>query len=120
MGFRSMFITEDFPIEWPEWFVEKYADFVNFHPTNRGAISSKREGKTYGIFADLHEDIRKVIPWHVWYDDLKFVLVYLHECGGVTRCQIERDRVLWTEPDSWRKTDGVEHDYCSGCSDAGE
>ena len=47
-----------------------------------------------------------------------FVLVYLHECNGITRCQIDKDAIIFTEPVEWRKSDGVEHHYCYGCSDA--
>lgn len=117
MGFRSTFTTECYSIEWPDWFVEKYKEWVHFPGDRKGSISSSTEGKTYGIFEDLHSDIQKVIDWE-WLSPLNFVLVYLHECGGITRCQIERDRIVWSEPDGWRETDGVCHDYCYGCSDA--
>jgi hypothetical protein len=115
MGFRSTFCTEDHYIHWPEWFVEKYRGLVAFKQGNMGALHSISELKTYGAFAMLHEDIQKAINWED--DRSSFVLVYLHECGGITRCQIYQDRIVWSEPASWRATSGVEHSYCYGCSE---
>lgn len=116
MGFRSTFVTEDWPIEWPDWFVNKYSDHVWINADKKHAISSKREGKTYGIFCDLAEDIRKAINW----DDFTmkhFVLLYLHECGGITRCQVDKDSVRYSEPDVWKEVEGPSHWHCTGCSD---
>lgn len=116
MGFRSTFTTEDFNIHWPEWFREKYANTVDFGRDGAGSLHSKGEAKTYSAsgWADLPEDIRKAIDWN---EIDQFVLVYLHECGGITRVQIERDIVKWSEPTGWSQTDGVNHHYCYGCSD---
>lgn len=116
MGFRSTFTTVDYgAIEWPEWFKEKYKENVSFNESGRGAIHSKSECKTYGIWIDLHVDIQKAINWEQF--TLKFVLVYLHECGGITRCQISKDSIKWSEPDSWRSEEYITHHYCYGCSD---
>jgi len=127
MGFRSTFTTEDCNrIEWPDWFVNKYSCAVWFNEISngftpmprvpRGTISSKNEQKAYGFLDELHLDIQKAIQWDAL-DIESFILVFLHECGGITRCQIERDKIKWSEPASWRVTDGVEHDTCYGCSD---
>lgn len=117
MGFRSTLTTESLGITWPQWFRDKYADSIQFTPDGTGPLHSKRELKTYGMWLDLHTDIQRAIEWTVNMRSL--VMVYLHECGGITRCQIEKDKITWSEPDGWRVTEGVEHDYCYGCSDVG-
>jgi hypothetical protein len=116
MGFRSTFTTLDFPIEWPDWFREKYASNIHFPVDGTGTLSSKREAKTYWTLSELHTDIQRAIVWDEFMPK-NFVLVYLHECGGITRCQIGRDRIVWSEPSGWRISEGVEHSYCYGCSD---
>lgn len=116
MGFRSMFVTTEYNITWPAWFREKYGSSINYGINGVGGLSSTREVKTYGLWINLAEDIQKSLPDY-WdsYDDI--VLVYLHECGGITRCQISKDAILWSEPESWVQTQHVMHDYCYGCSD---
>lgn len=114
MGFRSTLATYDYPITWPGWFKDKYFSSLIFLP-DIGALCSKGEFKTYGVWVELAEDVQRVIEWGE--GPAKFVMVFLHECGGVTRCQIERDRIAWSEPTGWRQTVGVEHNYCYGCSD---
>lgn len=116
MGFRSTFTTKNCEIEWPQWFREKYDVSIRFTEDSSGPLHSVREGKIYGDWATLHDDIQRAIDWVQFRS--KFVLVYLHECGGITRCQIEKDSIKWSEPETWRATEGVEHDYCYGCSDA--
>jgi len=116
MGFYSTFTTEDCRITWPQWFREKYSKSIWFKDDHTGTIASKREGKTYAVFSDLPADIQRAIDWND-FQLKKFVMVYLHECGGITRCQIEKDAIKWSEPESWQQTNDVEHDYCYGCSD---
>ncbi len=116
MGFRSTFVTEDYSIAWPQWFRDKYGASIHFPASGSGAISSAHEEKCYGLLGDLPEDIQKAIDWKDF--SLSFVVVFLHECGGVTRCQIERDSIKWSEPEGWTQTSGVTHNYCYGCSDA--
>lgn len=116
MGFRSTFTTESYNIVWPEWFREKYDKAIWFGADHTGPLHSKMEAKTYGHWADLDADILRAIPWDT-FGPGSFVLVFLHECGGITRCQIERDGVRWSEPESWHETGGFTHSYCYGCSD---
>lgn len=115
MGFRSTFTTYDIDVVWPEWFRDKYSASIAFKDDGTGALHSRVECKTYCVWSELHADIQRAIYW----GKLKtsFVLVYLHECGGITRCQIEKDCIKWSEPAEWQKTDGVTHSYCYGCSD---
>lgn len=115
MGFRSVIITECSDENWPAWFRLKYEKILTFPTGDYGAISANQEGKAYGMFQSLPTDIQKAIDWE---KTQEFILVYLHECGGITRCQIERKAIHWTEPETWKKTGGVRHSYCYGCSDA--
>jgi len=77
-------------------------------------ITSAKESKVYGLWDELHNDIRLVLKIKMYPGP--FVLIYLHECGGITRCQISKDEIKWSEPETWRETEGVEHNYCYGCS----
>lgn len=127
MGMTSAFITRGYSVHWPEWFVEKYSEFVNFDIDKRdnspcGLISSKQELRPYSGdcgWGNLVTDIQKAIDWnyHYW-KAAPFVLVFLHDCGGITRCQIEETAIKWSEPINWRITKGIDHSSCYGCSDA--
>lgn len=119
MGFRSTFTTEDYGIHWPDWFFDKYKETVFFREDHKGTIAAKFEAKTYGDMQALPGDIQRAIDWSGFGLD-SFVLVYLHECGGITRCQIEKSAIKWSEPDSWRIESEIQHHYCHGCSDVGE
>src|SRR5436190_12529819 len=109
MGFRSTFITEDYGLALPQWFIDKWGDSAHFGETKNGdrlvtvlPISSKYEAKTYGIWGDLPEDIQRVMQedktWGSDTRDMDIVLIYLHECGGITRVEIHKDRILYSEP----------------------
>src|SRR5215216_4675987 len=100
MGFRSGFITEDIDKTLPQWFVDKWGAVVNFYNSNELPISSKREGKTYAGFADLVGDLQKAIEWDDEQETL--VLIWLHECGGITRVELTRDGIYYAEPTGWR------------------
>lgn len=115
MGFRSTFTTQDYAIKWPEWFREKYNQTVYF-PLEYGIISSKHECKSYSTWGELEADIQKAIDWNeVSISNL--VLIWLHECGGITRVEISKDAIKYSEPVEWRRTERIQHDYCDGCSD---
>lgn len=124
MGFRSTLATQDFSgVKLPKWFRDKYENDFYFRVPYSFAkskiptlfLSSKYELKTYGIGMDLPTDIQKVL---IEKDVNQFVIVWLHECGGITRVQIEKERIVYTEPSGWSVVDEVTHDYCYGCSDA--
>lgn len=126
MGFRSTMITCDGIPELPKEFVEKYKDYFNFlEHKNDGKffspISTKCEMKTYLfdiplLIKDLSEIIKN-------YGQREYSLVFLHECGGITKVDITKNgRIFWGEPTGWKITSiddvyGVSHDYCYGCSD---
>lgn len=115
MGFRSTLVTEDdYGIQWPQWFRDKYAKTIMFREDCKGPLSSTRETKAYADWDELPQDIQRVIDWG---RTEKFILVYLHECGGITRVKIQKDAIKWSEPSGWKETEGVDHHYCYGCSD---
>lgn len=123
MGFRSTFVTDDYSIEWPDWFRKRYADTIHF-PEKGGPISAKHECKIYYSWADLTEDIRQVLleddGWRKpleQRDNFPFRVLFLHECGGSSRADIYLNRIVWSEPDIWVVVPYVTHSYCNGCSE---
>jgi hypothetical protein len=122
MGFRSAFVSEQLPVKWPEWFVDKYSRIIHFTIDNQGCISSKKETKVYddAINIDIQRafienNIKRKKEGLSALD--KFILVYLHECGGITRVEITPYNIFYTEPLDYVKVDFITHDYCYGCSD---
>lgn len=111
MGFRSTLITEHHSFTWPDWFKDKYS--ARFNLEDKGVLSSKYENK----WNFIEEDIQKVLLEKQWDFELEFVLVYLHECGGITRVQFTKDGPKYSVPIDWEETDGIWHSYCYGCSD---
>ncbi len=106
MGFRSTFVTDSYDIKWPRWFINKWKDVIWFNKNCKGVLASKKEAKVYDRWEKLPSDIQKAINW----DEFRvgrFILVFLHECGGITRCQIERDVIKWSEPETWRITNDI-------------
>lgn len=115
MGFKSTFTTEDLDITWPEWFCEKWKDLISFAAEgNSGSLHTKKEIKAYGDGVELLSDIQTCVKQT---RIKKFVLVWLHECGGITRVQIEHDNIFYSEPETWSRTDEITHHYCYECSD---
>lgn len=109
MGFRSVFISEDCPITWPDWFVEKYQSTLNFSNEKMGTISAKEECKTYYTWVDLLPDIQRAIDWDGELIYRGFRLVYLHEDNVMTVCHIYKDKIdyKWVFDDRIEETDGV-------------
>jgi len=114
-------ITEDIGIEIPDWFYKKYREGFHFQTVNKKhkfPISSKFEMKTYfETYQNLIKDLQKLVD-----SDYGVSLVFLHECGGITKVDIYKDHIYWGEPDGWINLkkdvdDGVTHNYCYGCSD---
>lgn len=117
-GFHSTFVTDDAGLLWPEWFRSKYKGVVNFPSgSGRGPISSCRESAVSDRWEELHTDIQTVLTCASNQRHKITFLVYVHECGGITKCSISDNEIKWSEPSAWKRTNGVEHDYCYGCSD---
>lgn len=111
MGFRSTLISADCAIEWPAWFRKKYARILSFSPS--GVLSTPTEVKHYSEAAlHLAPDIQRAIDWS---NADSFFFVFLHECGGVSRCVITENTISWTEPKDWGEVDEVQHWYCYDC-----
>lgn len=107
MGFRSTFVTETYQGEWPGWFTEKYKDTINFDE----CLSSKIEATTYWTWEDLPADIQKAINWE---HCESWTLVWLHECGGVSRVHVYKDQISIDEPEgNYVEVDAPTHgDQC--------
>jgi hypothetical protein len=112
MGFRSTFVSMDHEVNWPQWFIDIYKATLHIGPV----LSSRQECKFYLTWLDLFSDIQKAIA--SWSADDPFVLVILHECGGIDRVEIYQDKILFTTPNEWLAKQGISHDYCYGCSNA--
>lgn len=123
MGFRSMFMTADNGVEWPAEFVSKYKEQVNFNRPHDGkvigAISSKYESKFYsGTGEDIIQEIAAIVRTQQRWTSSIFEIVFLHECGGVSKFDIRSDRIDSMKPEGWEDTHGsTGHDYCYGCSE---
>ena len=119
MGFRSTWAVAHHNVKWPDWFVEKYKNFIWFHEDHTNMIAPKGEGKCTFHWVDLVEDIQKCIDWADWYmSDHAFNMVFLHECSGITRVKIYKDRIIFSEPDRFIETRGFCHsDGCEVCYD---
>lgn len=92
MGFRSVLRLED-----------DYQGYEDAH-----------ELKYYGNIEDRFKNIQELI------EDTPIIGVLIHECGGITRVEIHKDRVLLSEPTGWKTVKEVGHYYCYGCSDVKE
>jgi hypothetical protein len=100
MGFRSTLTSLDAShVVWPGWFREKYADLLTDGST---VLHTTRERKVYR-YADLPDDVRTALAEIDWFGarDRPFVYIWLHECGGITRVQVNADGVRITSPDEW-------------------
>ena len=113
-----MLISEDLNIPIPDWFRKKYDDLLNFN-NNNFPISTKFEIKTYsdrGI--ELVKDIRKVISSNeTLIDPVGVVFIWLHECGGVTKFKIYKDKIVYSEPMEWGEVKNITHWHCNKCSE---
>ena len=119
MGFRSTFVTDDegARITWPEWLVEKYSPGVRFPESRQGPLSSAWEAKHYDALSGLADDIRKAINWGNLPEIKPFNMLWLHECGGITKVEIRPDSLRYAGliRGDWTATDEVIHEYCSNC-----
>lgn len=126
MGFRTTFVSEDYFLPLSGWFVDKYADSIHMsktpllegeEPTAKLPISSKFERKFYSgkddeLFVDLQRVLNEQINGRL--DDFEIVL--FHECTGITKVHIFKDRILMYEPQNWKIVEDITHSYSNGCS----
>lgn len=122
MGFRSSFTTFGWNvIQIPDWFFEKHGRDFNFmygfghFRVLTMPISHKWQTKR--STDDLEQDIQKLLWSEINPKDHMnnpFIMVWLHECGGITRVEFYPDRIVYTEPTGWKEVDasgfnGVPH-----------
>lgn len=117
MGFRSTLISEHYPTDWPDWFKEKHKGWIS----DSGVIASPYEVK---FMDEIIEDTHKALTELDWFsNDNTFSMVSLHECGGLTKIQLNKDGILYADPLDWWLADDPydhsdgRHNYCYGCSD---
>lgn len=97
MGYRSTFVTNESCVNISEKFYEKYKGSIHFNPCDRGEedftytfpISSKSEGKMYGMYSELIADLQKLIKEERMYIDL----IVLHEDGACDYYIIRKDNI---------------------------
>jgi hypothetical protein len=128
MGFRSTMVSMDRYIDWPVWFREKYPHLLLNTDLDTGTalLGITIERKT-GFYSELPRDVQQAlheVGEFKTYPNTQFVYVWLHECGGITRVQVEAHNVFISYPESWviesettTNQDSI-HCYCYGCSDA--
>ena len=119
MGFRSVMITEDAdPGFFPPWFVAKYERQFYMPGDDGGPMSSKFEIKEYDL-PELYADIQRLLkPSENSLGNESFILVWLHECGGITRVEIHPAVIYFMHPTDFEVSDEVLHHYCYHCSPA--
>lgn len=121
MGFRTTYISEDWNIQWPDWFREKHSTWIN----KQNMIVSPCEIKFADeIMQDIHKSLLEVDWFKDWELDRAFAVVGLHECGGVTKIDFTREKVFVGNPTGWDVEESDDwinsqhgHVYCYGCSD---
>ena len=93
MGFRSTLVSQDYPGKLPNWFKEKYNDYILF--SNGLTVSSKREAKFYTN--EFFEDYQKAVNESGFWDDksIEIVIVVLAEDGFVSKVLISKDEIKY-------------------------
>jgi hypothetical protein len=116
MGFRCTFITDWPGPNLPPWFAEKWRNSVNFAPGDTFPLSSKE--RTKANWGGIVEDIQRVLQ--EGYDgqyDHPMILVFLHECSGVTRVEISRNQIVYSEPATWKRVNDAHGHYLADACD---
>jgi len=102
MGFRSTFVSEEICFTYPEWFKEKYKDYIIF--TDWSMIASNGERKLYGG-EELCEDVQKVVQeqTELTREDLDFCIAFLSEDGVISKCRITRTEIKYYTLFEWKQ-----------------
>lgn len=124
MGFRTLMMTSDYHLDIPQWFVDKWKDQFHFGGYTKDnvtyknmPIASKFERKFYSSKdEDIFKDLQIVLNEQGENGLKDFEIVLFHECDGVTKVHIGKDFIRMYEPSEWHEVDGIEHNYCYGCS----
>lgn len=121
MGFRSTYISENWNVDWPTWFREKHSSWIN----DENMIVSPHEVKCADeIMGDVHKALLEVGWFGAYMTDRSYSIVGLHECGGITKTEIYKDKVVVGCPSDWIAEEcggyinsQYDHCYCYGCTD---
>lgn len=110
MGFRTTIISETKYIAWPDWFVKQYDGVLTV--SGRG-LSSLVECKVDFLVDEVFTDIQECLS-----AEQSLLVLMLHECGGVTRCTIEKEKITYVEPSEHVEVNEPTHPVyeCHGCT----
>ena len=110
MGFRTTIISETKYIAWPDWFVKQYDGVLTVG--GRG-LSSLVECKVDFLVDEVFTDIQECLS-----AEQSLLVLMLHECGGVTRCTIEKEKITYIEPSEYVEVNEPTHPVyeCHGCT----
>ena len=97
MGAINYFVTNRSPHPLPEWFRDRWGQSLYL-----GGNLCPKFGTKY--WSNLEEDIQRALR-ESWTNGLEplVTLVYLHECGNVTRVDISVNSIHYSEPIEWRE-----------------
>ena len=101
MGFRTTIISETKYIAWPDWFVKQYDGVLTVG--GRG-LSSLVECKVDFLVDEVFTDTQKCLS-----AEQSLLVLMLHECGGVTRCTIEKEKITYIEPSEYVEVNEPTH-----------
>ena len=88
----------------PEWFKEKWEQSISW---SLGLIcKSPRKG-----WSDFELDVQRAMN-EAWTEGSEpiLIIVYLHDCGGVSRAHIRPDEIRYCQPISWKEV-STPHDH---------
>ena len=96
----------------PDWFRERWETSVSFGE----AITSRFGCKSWREFeSDLQRAMKE--SWVVG-SEPRVILIYVHECGNVTRADVGIDEIRYSEPDAWQEVSQVPpHEAWDRCVD---
>jgi hypothetical protein len=104
MGYRSTFISMDYPGELPQWFLDEYKnDIIN--PKGLLIMSNRQLKHIDDIFWDYQKALVEINFFDSPYKHCSIVV--LGECGYITNVQILKDGVEF----NWVKFDDDSFDY---------
>ena len=94
MGFRSTLISRDYGRELPNWFKEKYSDYILFKPKSM-MVSSKYEAKFYDN--EFFEDYQKAVTESGFWDEHErwLVIAVLAEDGFITKVSMNKNKIIY-------------------------
>jgi hypothetical protein len=101
MATTTQFTSQKINFVAPDWFRQRWEKGVSFGE----AISSRYGGKSWSEF---EQDLQRAMKdsWTVG-SSPRVILMYLHECGNVTRADVTIEEIRYSEPDAWHEVSSV-------------